>query len=116
MVAIQPTDKPFGTALAELLREADFTTSSGNVNWHAFSREVDGFSYEYMRKIVAGERPPSPQFMEECARALRVMPEHFAEYRLAMARRQFDAREVGFDQALANLEQWARQEGLKRRR
>lgn len=116
MVALQPTDQPFGTALAELLREADYTTSSGNINWHAFSRELDGFSYEYLRKIVAGERVASPAFIEEVSRALRVKPEHFAEYRMDQARRQFDVREVGFDQALTNLEKWAHEQGRKRRR
>ena len=116
MVAIQDTDRPFGQALADLLREADFTTSSGNVNWHAFARELDGFSYEALRLVIAGKRTVTPALMEECARALKVKPEHFAEYRIYLARRQFDVREVGFEQALANLEQWAHQHAPKRRR
>lgn len=116
MVALEPTDKPFGAALADLLREADYTTSSGNVNWHAFSRELNDVHYETLRKVVSGERTATPGVIEEVARALRVKPEHFAEYRLALARRQFDVREVGFDQALSNLEKWANEQGSQRRR
>lgn len=116
MVAIQPTDEPFGAALAELLREADFTTSSGNVNWHAFARELDGFTYENLRLVIAGKRQPSVPFMEEVARALKVKPDHFAEYRIAQARRQFDVREVGFEAALENLERWAHDEAEARKR
>ena len=117
MVAIQPTDQPFGQALADLLREADYTTSSGNVNWHSFARELDGFTYENLRLVVAGKRPPSPAFIEEVARALKVKPDYFAEYRIHLARQQFDVREVGFEAALENLERWAHQQpGRKRRR
>lgn len=34
-------------------------------------------------------------------------PEYFAEYRIAMAKRKYDVREVGFEAALHNLAEWA---------
>jgi hypothetical protein len=71
---------------------------------------------------VAGERNVTPELIEEVSRALRVKPQHFAEYRLHEARTAFDPRDLGFDQALANLEEWAAQRqahsdrGKKKRR
>lgn len=102
----EPTRRPFGEALADLLREHDYTTSTGNVNWNAFVREVN-LDYETVRKAVAGVRAPTPHVIEECSRALRVRPDYFVEYRLAQAQKQYDVREVGFEQALANLERAA---------
>jgi hypothetical protein len=102
-----PTTKPFKDALAELLRENDFTTQTGNVNWHAFSRELDGIGYEALRKALAGGRNVTPHIMETVARALRIKPEYFVEYRAHLAAHDFDVKEVGFDQVLANLERWS---------
>lgn len=102
-----PTTKPFREALAELLRDNDYTTQTGNVNWHAFAAELDDIGYEALRKSLAGTRTVTPHIMEACARALRIKPEHFAEYRIWQAGRDFDVREVGYEQALANLERWS---------
>lgn len=115
---VQPSRKPFGAALGDLLREGDYTTSTGNVNWHAFARELDGYVYETLRKAVSGERWPSVGLMEECARVLRVRPDYFAEYRIDQARRLYDVREVGFEKALSNLESWVRErsDGSERKR
>jgi hypothetical protein len=101
------TSKPFGVALAELLRESDFTTSTGNPNWNAFARQLDGFHYETLRKAIAGERTVTVPLMEEVARALSIKPDYFAEYRIEQARRLFDVREVGFESALAEFDRWA---------
>jgi plasmid maintenance system antidote protein VapI len=106
--AFEPTRLRFGDALADLLRENDYTTSTGNPNWHAFARELDGIHYETLRKAVNGQRGVTPELIEEVARALRIRPQHFVEYRLHEARQVFDPREVGFDQALANVEAWAK--------
>src|SRR5207244_2930922 len=100
------TDKPFGEAMADLLRENDYTTSTGNPNWHAFAGMLTDVHYETLRKAVAGEREPSPHVMEEGARVLRVRPEHFAEYRWNQAQELFDPRRVGFEAALGNLHKW----------
>jgi transcriptional regulator with XRE-family HTH domain len=58
----------------------------------------------YLGMIERGEKQPSIEAIEAIARALGVAAGTFAEYRLALARRQLDEREVGLDQALANLE------------
>ena len=114
--AIEPTGRPFGEALLELLREFDYTTSFGNPNLHAFSAEVAGYNYETLRKAVHGERFITPELIEEVAKTLRIDPSHFIEYRLHQARSVFDPREVGLEQAALNLEAWAKVRGAKKRR
>lgn len=104
------TDKPFGKAMADLLQDNDYTTSTGNPNWHAFAQLLTDVHYETLRKAVAGERVPSPHIMEECARVLRVKPNYFAEYRMQQAAESFDMRKVGFEKAMDNLAAWAQQQ------
>jgi hypothetical protein len=108
-----PTTKPFTEALAELLREHDFTTQTGNVNWHAFARELEGIHYETLRKVLAGQRTVTPHVMEEVSRALRIKPSYFVEWRAIEAARDFDVGSIGFDQVLANLDTWAKQQAAK---
>lgn len=98
--------KPFGVAVRDLLIEHGFTTAMGNPNWAAFALELPTLHYETLRKAVTGERPPGPKVMEEVAETLGVDPLSFQEYALVQAQRAFDPREVGTDQALANLEAW----------
>jgi len=45
--------------------------------------------------------------MEECARALRIEPKYFLEYRVHLAQRDFDVRTVGLERAIQNLNAWA---------
>lgn len=108
--AVEPANEPFGKALAALLRESDWVTSTGNPNWHAFARELDGVHYETLRKAVAGERQVTPAIMEEVARALRIKPDYFVEYRLVEIQAEFDVRRVGFEKALENLADFARRQ------
>jgi hypothetical protein len=105
------TTKPFGAALRELLLEHDYATRSGKPNWRAFAAELEGVHYETLRKAAAGERRPSLRLLEESARALRLRPEYFLEYRLHRAQRDFDPDAVGLDDAVRNLESWARDRG-----
>lgn len=110
MAALVPAGsaKPFNETFLALLRESPrFTTHMGTPNVAAFARSLDGVHYETIRKVLAGEREPTPQLIESVARALRVPPEHFLEYRLWLARRQFDVREVGYERALENLRRWS---------
>ena len=69
------TTEPFPAALRELLIENDYSTQTGKPNWAAFAAELEGFHYETVRRVAAGQRWPSPRLMEECARVLRVLPE-----------------------------------------
>lgn len=117
MAAAIETTKPFGPALNELLRDTEFTTQTGNPNIAAFVDTLDGVHYETLRKAMAGERTPTPHIIEEVSRALRIKPDYFLEYRLHLAQRQFDPREVGMQAALDNLTAWASQQpSLKKKR
>jgi transcriptional regulator with XRE-family HTH domain len=101
------TDKrPFGVVVRDLLIDRGFTTGMGNPNWSGFALDA-GIGYETLRKAVSGERAPGAKLMEDVAGALKVSPELFSEYALLQAQRMFDPREVGTEQALANLEAWS---------
>lgn len=100
--------RPFPLALRELVIENDYVTQSGRPNWAALAAEVDGFQYETLRQAATGRRRPTPRLIEECARVLRVRPEHFLEYRISIAQRDFDPHVVGEEQALKNLALWSR--------
>jgi hypothetical protein len=113
-VAAMETTMPFPLALRELVIENDFVTQTGKPNWSALASELDGVHYETLRQAATGRRRPSPRLIEECARALRVRPEHFLEYRIYLAQRAFDPRAVGHASALENLALWARVHTLER--
>lgn len=100
--------RSFGKVLRDLLIEHEITTGMGNPNWSAFAEKLETVHYETLRKAITGERQPSPKVMEEAAAALGVTPDLFIEYRVWNAQRQFDPREVGVQEALANLERWAK--------
>lgn len=100
------TTNPFPLALRELLIENDHVTQRGKPNWAAFASELEGFHYETLRRAATGRRAPSLPMIEECARALRLRPEYFLEYRIHLAQRDFDPEAVGIDRALANLALW----------
>jgi hypothetical protein len=80
---VEPSDKPFGDALRELLlADGDiYVSAGGNVKWGTFAHVLHGVSYDILRRTVRGERAPSVELMEECARVLQVWPTYFAEYR-----------------------------------
>ncbi len=108
---METTESPFPLALRELVIENDYVTQTGRPNWAAFAAELEGFHYESIRRVAAGRRYPSPRLIEECARVLRVRPEYFIEYRIDLARRQFDPRAVGFERARENLALWSTARG-----
>lgn len=101
------TTNPFSLALRELLIENDYVTQRGTPNWAAFASELEGFHYETLRRAATGRRSPSPKLIEECARALRLRPEYFLEYRVHLAQRDFDPRAVGLERALRHLALWS---------
>jgi transcriptional regulator with XRE-family HTH domain len=103
--------KPFGTVVRDLLIAQGITTQLGNPNWAEFAMMLDDVGYETLRKAVTGERHPGEKVMEAVAEALDVEPDMFFEYNLLQAQRSFDPREVGADDALANLLAWKRAQG-----
>lgn len=86
---IAPSTKPFGEALADLLGEEQdvYVTPGGRVKIKPLAEDLEGVSTGALRRAVLGERRPSVDLMEECARFLRVRPEYFAEYRAEHVRR-----------------------------
>ncbi len=72
----------------------------------AATRELDGkgLTHAHINMLANGHDKPSMRAMELIASACGVPPQHFAEYRLAIAMRELDPEHVGLEQALANLE------------
>ena len=95
------SDKRFADALHEAIMEEE-------ISIREFARRCvkrTGWgSHTTVNALLHARLEPSIEAMEACARTLNLKPEHFAEYRLAMARQQLDPRVVGLETALRNLE------------
>jgi len=91
--------KPFPQAVQELLDEHEISQRE----LVRRTRTRGWGSPGTISFLMRDEMPPSIRAMEAIARALQVPPEHFAEYRLAIARRQLDPNVVGVKRALRNL-------------
>lgn len=102
---VETTDS-FSVALHELVCDSDYVTEGGKPNWAAVASQLDGVHYETLRRVVKGRRMPSLDLIQECARLLKVRPEYFLEYRIALAQRDFDPSVVGLHRALSNLTLW----------
>jgi len=98
--------KSFGEVTRDRLIERGTVTAIGNANWAAFVHDLNGVSYETLRKAVTGERRPGFKLMQQVARALDADPDIYYEFRLEVARRSFDPDVVGEEEAVANLEAW----------
>jgi hypothetical protein len=98
--------REFGEVVRDLLIERGYTTAIGNPDWPRFASDLDGVNYETLRKAVTRERLPSTKVMERVAARLDVEPSIFWEYELARAMKSFDVRQVGDDEAFANLQKW----------
>ena len=93
--------KPFGQALRALM-EARGLSYRGLAD--AIRRfDEQGITHAHLNMLANGHDRPSMRAMELIARACKVPPGYFAEYRLAVAMRELDPGLVGLDQALENL-------------
>jgi transcriptional regulator with XRE-family HTH domain len=94
------SDEPFPTALKELLRERDMSQREliRQTRKHGWG-SAGAISF-----LINEELVPTMRAMEAIARALKIRPEHFAEYRLAVARRNLDPSAIGLKAALRNLD------------
>jgi transcriptional regulator with XRE-family HTH domain len=69
------SDKPFGSTMVQLMEEAGLT-------YRSLAAKAS-LSAGYLNHVVHGNRPvPANDVVERIARALRVEPEHFLEYRV----------------------------------
>jgi transcriptional regulator with XRE-family HTH domain len=93
--------RPFGDALRTLMdeRELSYRGLAEKI------RRIDGrgITHAHLNMLANGHDKPSMRAMELIARACSISPEHFAEYRLALAMRELDPEVVGLEQALDNL-------------
>jgi transcriptional regulator with XRE-family HTH domain len=94
-------NKPFGEALRELMTARGLTYRELAQR----TRELDGrgMTHAHINMLANGHDRPSTRAMELIAKVCGVEPSYFAEYRLVSAMRELDPDEVGFEQALENL-------------
>jgi len=95
------SNEPFGDAVRVLMAERSFSYRS----LAEATRRLDGrgMTHAHINMLANGHDRPSTRAMELIARACEVVPDYFAEYRLAAAMRALDPAEVGLEQALENL-------------
>lgn len=93
--------EPFAERVRRLAEAKDLSPTQ--VGYLAFKQDARGTSPATLQKVIRGERPLNVALLEAVARALDVPPEEFPEYRLAVARRALDEREVGLGEALDML-------------
>jgi transcriptional regulator with XRE-family HTH domain len=95
------SNKPFGDALRELMNDRGLTYRELAQR----TRRLDGkgMTHAHINMLANGHDRPSTRAMELIAEACGVEPGYFAEYRLGLAMRELDPEEVGFEQALENL-------------
>lgn len=69
------------------------------------TRRLDdrGMTHAHINMLANGHDRPSTRAMELIAQVCGIEPVYFAEYRLRSAMRELDPDEVGFEQALENL-------------
>src|SRR5438105_6195219 len=101
VVTARSSSKPFGEAL-RLLMDGKGLTYRALAD---ATRKLDGrgLTHAHINMLANGHDRPSMRAMELIADACGVEPSYFAEYRLALAMRELDPDEVGFEQALENL-------------
>jgi hypothetical protein len=107
------SEKPrrFGAIVRDLLIAREVVTPMGSPDWMNFATQLEDVHYESLRKAVTGERWPGTKIMESVAAYLGVDPSIFPEYQLWLAQRAFDPKEVGEDEAYANLSKWVADQG-----
>jgi transcriptional regulator with XRE-family HTH domain len=105
MSRTRQTKTPFGEALAEFKRERGLTFRDLHEATQAADPSGRGLSGTHISRLCNGAEPPSPSTIALIAKALRLPPAHFAEYRLAEARALLDERGPGgLSAALRQLE------------
>ena len=95
------SDESFGDALRTLMNERGLSYRG----LAEATRQLDGrgMTHAHINMLANGHDKPSMRAMELIARACKVQPTYFADYRLAAAMRALDPAEVGLERALENL-------------
>jgi transcriptional regulator with XRE-family HTH domain len=111
------SSEQFGSALRALMDARGLTYRRLAEDTRALDGK--GITHAHINMLANGHDKPSMRAMELIASACDVPPSYFVEYRLATAMRELDPTEVGFEQALENLNAALaarRASGAKRRR
>jgi transcriptional regulator with XRE-family HTH domain len=93
--------EPFGQALRALMNDRGLSYRGLADAIGMFDQQ--GITHAHLNMLANGHDKPSMRAMELIARACKVSPDYFAEYRLAAAMRELDPAVVGLEQALENL-------------
>ncbi len=67
-------------------------TSGGRPNLAALAEQLDGVSYEVLRRAARGKTRPSSTLLEEVARVLGLRADYFLECRIADVVQRLDPR------------------------
>ncbi len=97
------TDEPITIALKPLMRERRLTFRALATLTQAHDADGRGVTYAYLCGVTSGREYPSRRSIELIAASLDLEPDHFAEYRLAELRREFNGRESRLRGGLAAL-------------
>lgn len=102
MASKTQSDRPFVETLLELLEEQEISQREliRRTRRHGWG------SPGTISLLVNGDLEPTMRAMEAIAQALGIDPAHFAEHRLATARRRLDPAVVGLADALRALERF----------
>lgn len=95
------TTEPFADRVKRLA--AGRSLSVSKLGYLAYDPDVKGTNPDTFKSVMAGRRSVNTALIEAVSSVLQIPPEEFPEYRLAVARRQLDEREVGLEQALETL-------------
>jgi hypothetical protein len=96
-----------------LLAESEYVTAGGRPNLAALAQQLNGVSYESLRRAARGRATPSTTLIEEVARMLRLSPDYFLEYRLAQVARRLDLRTAVGRTSCERLNDLDRQRNLR---
>lgn len=93
--------KPFPETIQLLL---DIYEISGRELARRLERKGISRNQSTVQRLVNGESPVNHEHLEWFAKALGILPETFAEYRLWKARSSYDPLVIGWPKAIKNLE------------
>jgi transcriptional regulator with XRE-family HTH domain len=109
------TDAPFAEALSDLKTQRGLSFRALHEATQAADPSGRGLSGAHISRLCSGSDPPSSATIALIAKALRLSPRYFAEYRLAEARALFDERgPAGLKPALAQLRRLEASLGMPR--
>lgn len=104
MPRADPLTPTFGSRLRQLRNDRGLSIHKFSLAlYEADEVKAQVYDPSFISKIERGDRSPPTRFVLLTGEVLNPTPEEFPEYHLAMMRRALDEREIGLDQAMANL-------------